>query len=137
MKPTQLISRIAVVLISASSILTDAITVSGKGNYLGRTDRPLRYRPGGTDFVILNGKEFFNRPLYGTNSAFRIDGGDLPEFSLYLPGRGGNLRLGIKTAAGTKWLFKAARIEARYRQGELIYTINDPILFGATLRISV
>ena len=60
-------------------------------------DRPLRYTPAGTDFVITNGGEFFNRPLYGGNSAFRVDGGDRPEFSLYLPGRGGNLRLGIKT----------------------------------------
>ena len=67
-------------------------------------DRPLRYWPIGTDFVITNGAEFFNRPLYCLNSAFRIDGGDKPEFSLYLPGRGGNLRFGIKTSAGVKWL---------------------------------
>jgi len=25
------------------------------------------------------GKEFFNRPLYGTNTAFRVDAGDRPE----------------------------------------------------------
>lgn len=62
-----------------------------KGNYEGQTDRPLRYRPDGTDFVITNGTEFFNRPLYCLNSAFRVDGGDKPEFSIYLPGRGGNL----------------------------------------------
>jgi hypothetical protein len=36
-----------------------------------------------------------------------VDAGDRPEFSLYLPGRGGNLRLAIKTDAGQKWLFDA------------------------------
>src|ERR1700753_232227 len=59
-------------------------------------ERPLRYRPDGTDFVIENGTEFFNRPLYGANTPFRIDAGYKPEFALYLPGRGGNLRLGIR-----------------------------------------
>src|SRR5262245_27620795 len=67
-------------------------------------DRPLRYHPVGRDFVITNGGEFFNRPLYSANTAFRADAGDQPEISLYLPGRGGNLRFGIQTAAGTKWL---------------------------------
>src|SRR5262245_27987446 len=41
-------------------------------------ERPLRYRPEETDFVIENGTEFFNRPLYATNSAFRVDAGDKP-----------------------------------------------------------
>src|ERR1017187_1617694 len=61
-----------------------------KGNFSNNVARPLRYWPVGTDFVITNGAEFFNRPLYCLNSGFRIDGGDKPEFSLYLPGRGGN-----------------------------------------------
>ena len=41
--------------------------------------------------MIENGPEFFNRSLYGGNTAFRVDGGDQPEFMLYLPGRGGHL----------------------------------------------
>ena len=69
------------------------------------TPRPLRYRPVGGEFVIRNGKEFFNRPIYGPSSKtqsgdFRVDAGDLPEFSLYLPGHGGNLKLGIIGAGG-------------------------------------
>ena len=98
-------------------------------NLESNIDRPLRYRPEGADFVIENGAEFFNRPLYGGNTAFRVDGGDQPEFVLYLPGRGGNLRLGVHSAAGTKWLQSAAKIEMRYRPGELLYAIRDP-LFG-------
>ncbi|HXN35693.1 MAG TPA: DUF4450 domain-containing protein [Opitutaceae bacterium] len=97
--------------------------------------RPLRYRPDGTDFVIDNGPEFFNRPLY-TNTAFRVDGGDKPEFSLFLPGRGGNLRLGVRTSAGAFWLSEAAGIVTRYRPGSLLYEVTDPRLGGAVLRVT-
>lgn len=97
-------------------------------NLEGRIDGGLRYRPEGQDFVIRNGSEFFNRSLYGSGTAFRVDGGDRPEFSLYLPGRGGNIRLGIKTARGTIWLKDAKEVEARYRPGELLYVIQDPTL---------
>ena len=97
-------------------------------NLSGQVARPLRYHPEGADFVIRNGAEFFNRSLYGGNDAFRVDGGDRPEFSLYLPGRGGNLRLGVRTPAGTLWLHAAADVVMRYRPGELLYDIADPLL---------
>lgn len=97
-------------------------------NLRGQVASPLRYHPEGEDFVIRNGAEYFNRSLYGGNDAFRVDGGDRPEFSLYLPGRGGNLRLGVRTAAGTIWLHTAASVEMRYRPGELLYEIADPLL---------
>ena len=105
-----------------------------RGNFENNIERPLRYWPVNGGFVITNGSEFFNRPLYCMNSAFRIDGGDKPEFSLYLPGRGGNLRLGIKTSAGTKWLDDAQQIISRYDCGMLIYEITDPLLGHGTLR---
>lgn len=106
-------------------------------NLRDNIDHPLRYSPDGQDFVIENGGEFFNRPLYGGNTAFRVDAGDMPEFALYLPGRGGNLRLGILAAGGrAKWLHETARITARYRPGEMLYEIRDPLLGeNATLRI--
>lgn len=97
-------------------------------NLVENIARPLRYTPIGTDFVITNGTEFFNRPLYGNNTAFRVDAGDKPEFSLYLPGRGGNLRLGIKTTVGAKWLHETDRIVARYRPGAMVYDIKDSLL---------
>ena len=101
-------------------------------NLASNIERPLRYRPDGADFVIENGAEFFNRPLYGGNTAFRVDGGDKPEFVLYLPGRGGNLRFGVRAANGeAKWLHEAAKIEMRYRPGELLHEVRDPLL-GAT-----
>ncbi|MES2890686.1 MAG: hypothetical protein V4725_01705, partial [Bacteroidota bacterium] len=52
--------------------------------------RSLRYHPEGEDFVITNGSRRFTRALYGSNSAFRAEAGDLPEFALYMPGMGGN-----------------------------------------------
>jgi hypothetical protein len=97
---------------------------------------PLRYRPDGADFVIENGMEFFNRPLYGGHTAFRVDTGDKPEFVLYgLPGRGGNLRLGIRNAGAAKWLSAVQSVTARYRPGGMIYDIRDPLLGQGTLHI--
>jgi hypothetical protein len=90
--------------------------------------RPLRYWPIDGDFVITNGTEFFNRPLYCKNSAFRIDCGDKPEFSIYAPGRGGNLRPGLKTPSGIKWLNDADEIVTRYHAGSMVYEIRDPLL---------
>ena len=105
-------------------------------NLEGQVQQALRYRPDGQDFVIDNGAEFFNRPLYGGNTAFRADGGDKPEFLLYLPGRGGNLRLAVRTPAGAVWLHQAASVTTRYRPGELRYEIRDPA-FGANAVLSV
>lgn len=98
--------------------------------------RPLRYRPNGTDFVIENGAESFNRPLYSNNTAFRVDAGDQPEFGLYLPGRGGNLRLGIHVGGEAKWLQDAKSVVARYRSGSMVYEIRDPLLGAGVLRVT-
>jgi hypothetical protein len=108
------------------------------------TARPLRYRPVAGEFVIRNGGEFFNRPIYGVSSAtqsgdFRVDAGDLPEFSLYLPGHGGNLKLGIVGAEGarSKWAAEADEVVARYRPGRMIYEIRDRLLGKGMLRAEV
>jgi hypothetical protein len=101
------------------------------------TSRPLRYSPNNGDFLIVNGKEFFNRPLYGPNNAFRVDAGDLPEFSLYLPGHGGNLRIGITDGAGSKWAFQADTVTARYRPGRMIYEIRDRMLGSGLLQLEL
>ena len=99
--------------------------------------RSLRYRPDGSDFVIVNGTHRFNRALYGTNTAFRVEGGDLPEFALYMPGMGGNLRFGILRGDSSKWLIDAKYIKAVYRPGSLLYEIKDPLLGDGTLHITV
>jgi hypothetical protein len=108
------------------------------------TARPLRYMPVGGEFVIRNGKEFFNRPIYGVSSPtqsgdFRVDAGDLPEFSMYLPGHGGNLKLGFIAADGavSKWGADADEVVARYRPGRMIYEIRDALLGKGMLRAEV
>jgi hypothetical protein len=99
--------------------------------------RSIHYQPEGNDFVCVNGKMRFNRALYGTNTAFRVEAGDLPEFALYMPGLGGNLKFGIIAGEKTKWLIDAAHIKAIYRPGSMLYEIEDPLLGNGTMYISV
>lgn len=123
---------------SFASLLAPAANsqeLRGRGpfpNTASNVDRPLRYVPQGSDFVIENGPEFFNRALYGGHTAFRAEAGDKPEFTMYLPGRGGNLRLGLRNASeknpSSKWLHAAQSIDSRYRPGAMIYDIRDPLL---------
>jgi len=91
-------------------------------------ERILRYTPDGQDFVIVNGKNKFNRALYGTNTGFRVETGDVPEFALYLPRMGGNLSFSIGNKQKTITLNDAAHIESRYRAGSRIYNITDSLL---------
>jgi hypothetical protein len=91
-------------------------------------ERILRYTPDGQDFVIVNGKNKFNRALYGTNTGFRVETGDVPEFALYLPRMGGNLSFSIGNKQKTIALNDAAHIESRYRAGSRIYNITDSLL---------
>ena len=100
-------------------------------------ERSIHYRPEGNDFVCVNGKMRFNRALYGTNTGFRIEAGDLPEFALYMPGMGGNFKFGLISGGESKWLISAAYIKAIYRAGSMIYTIKDSMLGNGSLTISV
>ena len=102
----------------------------------GQTDRPLRYRPEAGGFVIDNGPDSFNRPLYGGPTAFRVDAGDKPEFSLYLPGRGGVLRVGLKVGDKAIWLRDAKSVQARYADGAMSYVVTDPAFGGVTVKLS-
>ena len=100
-------------------------------------ERTIRYNPEDGDFVITNGALRFNRALYGTNTAFRIEAGDLPEFALYLPGIGGNFKLGLIAQDTSLWLIDAGHIETRYRPGSMLYEIRDPLLGGGTIRLTL
>lgn len=129
--------RLACSLLLLGTAISAAESIRSGGPCLKENiARPLRYQPDGKDFVITNGSEFFNRPLYGGNTAFRVDGGDMPEFALYFPGRGGNLRLGVIAGGKTKWLHQAEKIEARYRPGAMVHEIRDPMLGNGGLRLS-
>lgn len=134
-------AALAAVLLVVAPVFSQTAPVERAGNELhpnlvGQIDRPLRYRPDGGDFVIVNGSERFNRPLYGSASPFRVDAGDKPEFSLYLPGRGGVLRLAIVNGSTAKWLGDAAQVTARYRAGTMVYEIRDPFLGDGALELT-
>jgi hypothetical protein len=129
-------------LFPAASVLATLLTVpslfAGDSIPPG-TPRPLNYMPDGTDFVIENGRRLFNRPLYGGNAGFRIETGDRPEFALFLPGRGGNLRFAIFPNSGSAkplWLHDAKSITARYRPGSMIYDIKDPSLENGSISLT-
>lgn len=100
-------------------------------------ERELRYRPDGGDFVIVNGDRRFNRALYGVAGPGRVEAGDRPMFSLYLPGKGGTLWVGVKADEGARWCQQAERVEARYRPGEMRYRIEDALWAGDALELRV
>ncbi len=99
--------------------------------------RTIHYKPEGKDFVCMNPTRRFNRALYGTNTAFRVEAGDLPEFAMYMPGMGGNFKLGIINGNKSKWLIDAKNIKAIYRPGSMLYEIKDSMLGNGILKIWV
>ena len=111
--------------------------VEPKSRALPKLPRSRHYQPHGTDFVITNGERRFNRPLYGSNTAFFVHGGDLPEFLLSLPGKGGTLRLGLATSEAAKWLPEADQVVARYRGGAMRYDIRDALLDNGRIDLDV
>lgn len=120
------IAVLGLLIAVANLIIAQPLTSINEGKHL--QERTLRYSPDGEDFVIVNGKNKFNRALYGGNSGFRLETGDVPEFAFYLPRMGGNLTFSISKGLKTIQLNDADRIETRYRPGKRIYTISDPIL---------
>ena len=108
-----------------------------KSGGLPKLPRVRRYQPEGTDFVITNGTHRFNRPLYGSNTAFFVHGGDLPEVLLSLPGKGGTLRLGLIRNGKAKWLPQADQVVARYRGGAMRYEIGDALLENGRIELDV
>lgn len=125
-------------------LLTGLLNVCG-GSVWAQTDlefwhhkpRSIHYKPEGSNFVCNNGTMRFNRALYGTNTAFRVEAGDLPEFALYMPGLGGNLSFALTNGRATKWLIRSNQIKAIYRPGSMQYEIQDTLLGKNRLYITV
>lgn len=99
--------------------------------------RSVRYQPSHEGFVGVNLERRFNRALYGTNTGFRVETGDKPEFALYLPGMGGNLKIGFKTGQTTKWFTQADSVVAIYNPGKMLYQIRDKALGNACIYLTV
>ena len=74
--------------------------------------RKTHYRPDEISAVCTDGQTKFNRALYGAHSGFRMECSDMPEFGIYLPRMGGNLRLTLPQGSCT----------ARYTPGRMDYS---------------
>lgn len=125
------------VLIFSLILFSCINSVSQPQGYWHGKERKLRYTPEGEDFVIVNGDKKFNRALYGTNTAFRIETGDLPEFGFFMPNMGGNMQLGLVKDGKSLWLNDAEYIKSIYRAGSRIYDIKDPFIQSGKITISV
>jgi hypothetical protein len=99
--------------------------------------RKIHYVPDGNSFVLKNGSRKFNRALYGSNTGFRAETGDLPEFAMYMPGMGGNLKFGLINGKDSKWITEASKIDTRYVLGTMQYEIQDAILGSGKLFVNV
>ena len=129
---------IAIIILSFSLLINTSIggqTVKSLNEGRHLRERSLRYVPDGEDFVIVNGKNKFNRALYGSHTGFRLETGDVPEFAFYLPRMGGNLSLSVSNGVENLPLNNAKTIECRYRPGKRIYTISDPFFRNGTIKI--
>jgi len=130
-------SKINLKLLLGVLILLNICPVMSKQAFWHGQERELRYQPEGQDFVIVNGNKRFNKALYGTNTAFRVETGDVPEFGFFMPNMGGNMQLGIIANDKSLWLNKAEYIKSIYRAGSRIYEIKDPVLGNGILTITV
>jgi hypothetical protein len=100
-------------------------------------ERTMHYQPQGNNFVCVNPTRKFNRALYGTNTAFRVEAGDLPEFALYMPGMGGNCKIGFIINNKSKWLTECDSINTVYVPGSMEYTLKDILLGNGQIKLAV
>ena len=101
------------------------------------SSKKIHYAPEGENFILKNGSRKFNRALYGTNTGFRVETGDLPEFAMYMPKMGGNFKLGIATKTASKWITACDSITTRYNPGTMLYEIRDALLQNGLIKIQV
>ncbi len=113
------------------------LNCASQNQSLTQQTKHLHYAPQGETFVLQNGSRKFNRALYGTNTGFRVETGDLPEFALYLKGMGGNLKVGVSNGSESKWLSVADAISTTYDPGTMIYHIKDAILENGSIHLQV
>ena len=93
-------------------------------------ERELRYVPDGEAFVNTNGKARFSRAIYGTNTGFRFETSDYPEFGLYMPNFGGSVYLAVQVNGKTTWIKDLATVSSRFVSGLRTYDVSDPTLLG-------
>ncbi|MCR4825048.1 MAG: DUF4450 domain-containing protein, partial [Bacteroidales bacterium] len=99
--------------------------------------RVMRYYPDGRDFVCLNADGRFTRPLYGTNTRFRLETSDRPVFAAFDRAESWNFRFWLEYGGKTVQLDETSWCEARYQGGRRSYVVRDDAWDGGELRITV
>lgn len=122
-------------LMAGTNALLQAQKPAIAETYWHGKERQLHYEPFKDGFKLVSGKRRFNRPLYGGNTGFRVETGDVPEFALYLPGMGGNIRFGLQKGTQSKWLIAADSIETFYRPERMEYVVRDVLLGNGSLKL--
>lgn len=85
----------------------------------------LLYTPSGMSVSTINGTIKYNRALYGAHTGFRVDCSDFPEFGIYLPNMGGNMKIWLPEGDCTT-VYTPGRMD--YSQGG----VNLEVLTGKT-----
>lgn len=93
--------------------------------------RHQNYYPDGEDFVCINGNNRFTRPLYGTNTAWRLETSDKPIFASYSKPKSFN----ISFLANGIPLDSATYCESRYTAGKRTYKVYDERIPADTISI--
>lgn len=117
-------------------LLLSITSMAQSNGYWHNKERSLRYTPEGEDIVIVNGDRKYNRGLYGSNTAFRVETSDVPEFGFFMPHMGGNMQLGLLVGSKSLWLNDAQYVKSIYRAGSRIYEIKDPLLGNGEITLS-
>ena len=105
-----------------------------------KLNNKFEYELTGEGVRIVNGPNYFNRPLYGTNSPGMLHAGDKPYLAFdlhYAGGKAGNVLFAVLGSKKSKWLHEAAHIEFTYIPGRCRYMIKDPLLGPGSLQIDI
>lgn len=98
--------------------------------------RQMRYYPEGRDLVCLNGEGRFTRPLYGTNTRFRLETSDRPVFASYDKLNSWNIRFFVERNGDLRNLDQIAWCKASYQGGRRTYELRDPA-WGKNARLYI
>lgn len=84
----------------------------------------LNYRPDGRDFVAVNGRNMFTKPLYANGSDYCVKTSDTPLFKVSLWGEEKTLSLTLSTGGNIYQLSNASRCVSRFSDGSRRYVVN-------------
>lgn len=116
--------------LSAQQLFT-ANDVSGE-----TAERSMQYFPEGKDFVCVNGKNRFTRPLYGTHTVWRLETSDRPVFAVYNKPKSRHIAFRMMLDGSTIALDSTDYCKARYTPGRRDYTLKDKRLGNGTLSVT-